>query len=321
MSKVRVWSDLHESVQSAIVERYNSGEDVDELASEFGLRSSSLGRKMRHLRGSSSVSMDYYLKYVRKTVTFGSPTRVMVFSDTHFPKEDEAATEAALMIAEKFAPDVVFNLGDTIDATSFSRFDKNNNDPATLLDEASAWRMWFSELVSVVRSKSVDARFHTVIGNHDKRVIRAVKSNPGLANYPSLNFNEILGLRELGVEDACDLIELRQSFGDSSDAMYLHHGSTARKYAGTSARAFSDKMACSSVVVGHAHRTSFSIRRTPRGNVRLYECGCLCDLDVSYDIFPDSSHSVLVGTVSNIGFNLNPVVIEGGRFSLSGMGV
>lgn len=308
-----IWSFLGEHDKQEIIHRVESGEDVGVIAAKYGLKKSSLERKMRLLRqvATPTVTRREFGDVIIETE---GVERVMMYADPHFGVHDKAALDAAIAIAEEFNPSIVINLGDTLNADGISSH--GSESIASLQAERDAWQDWVEEFQYRVKPRV----HHVVIGNHDLRFMRYLADHPEISSLMEFDMNSILGVEEAGLEKVCSRILFNPS-GDLlyPDAqLYAEHGSNARKHSGNSVRSEVDKYSGANVAIGHAHRSSCYTRRTDRGVVRGYEVGCLRDLSPSWISIPDWSQSVLIGFVSRDYFDFSLVMIDRGRFVLNG---
>jgi len=315
-----VWSDLAPDVRASIVAEVSSDPSmITRIAISHGLNPSSLERKMRQIRSLQVSAGD---RYSRK-ITHLRPTteqRVFVYSDTHFPNGDKRALDAAIEICAAYEPDIVIGLGDALDAYHFSRFSKRPGSAPTIQREIDAWTEWAESLTRVATSESKKVSFYLLGGNHDARITKSLSMIPGLGDMAALELDNILGVSGMGWNPMSDMIYLNSGQDEEypNPELVFYHGDAARKGSGQSARALSEKMSGVSVVVGHSHRTGMVTRRTANGISRSYEVGCLCSMQVEYDIFPDWTHSVLLGTISPGGFDFFPVLIDRGVYYYDG---
>ena len=229
MSDYVVWGDLEADTQQLIVEMFVDGDEVDTLAREFGLRSSSLSRKLRELQSARNVDSG-----TRRTATIETDRekRVMVYSDAHFPIADEKALVCAKMVRDLYKPDVIINLGDTLDMYNFSRFAKTSGKKQTFQDEIDAWKGWADWFYDDFTGQSF-----IVSGNHDHRLAKTVSGLGGLSEMQALSLESILDSSNYGSEFVYDMIMVNPK-GDLlyPDAdMIFTHGSSVKTGSGASA--------------------------------------------------------------------------------------
>jgi predicted phosphodiesterase len=307
----RVWTDLSDQERGIAVRLTNDGVDVEAVAGLFRLRSSSLSRKIRGIRSQAQV------EGARKTVSLVAEKekRVMVYSDTHFPVADPHALQCAIDIKRMFNPDVIINLGDTLDMYYLSRFAKSAGKRETIQGEANSWKAWASEFYD-----GFDGESYIVRGNHDARLERTMAGVSGLGDMDALSLDSVLDVSKFGCDRVVDLIIVNPR-GDTlypDGDMYFYHGDSVRSGSGQSARSLSGKLSNASVMMGHAHRTAVVVSRSSRGPSKSYEVGCLSSLDVDWNLYPDWSQSVMVGVVSNEYCDFSPIVIDRGRYAYNG---
>jgi predicted phosphodiesterase len=292
--KIMIWSDLTDAQQKSILQRNANGESVDDLAAEYGLISSSLGRKIRLIR-SAANNVRSYMR-IKLPLRIEEHTRVLIYTDLHAGAEDESATRCAISIAREWQPQVIFNLGDTLDEHVLSTFNKDPSAP-TLEDERMVWKN-FSQSMDAVIEKP--AKKYIVRGNHDLRFETWLRNQGAMiSSMHEMTLDGLLMTKELGWEPIVDEILVNPRGDDlyPDPELLLTHGSKARTHAGTSVRATSDMYGGTSTIVGHAHRSAMVAKRSSRGIIRNYEVGTLADFDVEYAEFPDWSQSILVGYI------------------------
>lgn len=300
-----IWSNLSQDDRNELIRRYESGECVDDLAAAYNLRVESLGRKLRSIAAQSSKA----LQFTSFDLVADKDYRIFVYSDAHFGEHDPVAVEAALIVAEKYDPHIIVNLGDTVDASRLSKFKKDPR-ATSVQEERDLWYDFAERLNAVTRATTKVI----VIGNHDMRYWNALLDTGSLIDMPELSFGNFFYVNDLGYEEPVDIVYLNRS-GNTSypDALaYFIHGEFARKGSGSSVRATSEMFSGANTIVGHAHRTAFVTRRTMRGLVAGYEIGTLAKLNPSYSVFPDWSQSVATGVVGRDFISLNQHIIHNG---------
>lgn len=307
----RVWTDLSDKEQSTAVKLVGDGVDVEAVADLLGLRSSSLSRKIRGIRAQASVDG----AHVTASISAEKEMKVMVYSDAHFPVADPYALQCAIDIRRMYRPDIIINLGDTLDMYYLSRFSKSSGKRETVQEEADAWVSWATEFYD-----GFDGDSYIVRGNHDARLEKSIASVPGLGDMKALGLDSVLSASKFGCDRVVDLIVVNPR-GDKlypDGDMYFYHGDSVRKGSGSSARALSDRLSNSSVMMGHAHRTAVVVSRSIRGPSKSYEVGCLSSIDVDWNLYPDWSQSVMLGVLSENYCDFSPVVIDRGKYVYNG---
>lgn len=309
--KYRVWSDLSLPERSALLGLIEKGNDPDSVAVFFGLKPSSLSRKIRKINAVDGKGTEDRVA----VITAEKEKRVMVYSDAHFPTADPLALACAIEIRKLYNPEVIINLGDTLDMYHLSRFSKSGGRKETLQGEIDAWTDWATEFYEEFAGES-----YIVKGNHDSRLERTASSVPGLGNLSALGLDSILSASKFGCEFVSDLIIVNPR-GDElypDGDMYFYHGDSARKGSGSSVRAMSERMSNASFMIGHSHRTAVVVSRSSRGPVKSYEVGCLSSLKPEWTLYPDWSQSVMIGVLSERFCDFSPVVIDRGKFLYNG---
>lgn len=297
--QLMVWTDLSEFAKQSILTRSSNGESSEQLAKEYDLKVVSLDRKLRQLR----PKLDTGFTRRVHNLTVSNPLRTMVYGDTHFGVEDPKAIELFLKVAAKFKPQLLIHLGDVNNWDTVSRFVTSPRS-VQIQEERYRW-YFFAERLNAV---CPDAEKFALIGNHDRRIRNWLATQaPELFDLDELSLDNLLYFPELGYHPMVDEIRINPSedplFPDA--LLYLLHGETARKGAGSSVRAESDVFASASVIMGHAHRSAMICRRTHRGYNYSYEVGTLANMQQDYDAFPDWSQSFLTGIIGSDFFDFD----------------
>lgn len=303
-----IWTELNERQRQDIIRRHGNGESVDTLASEYDLLSSSLSRKLRLLRNGPREL--YYRRAMTDLFMDGGSCRVFVYSDCHFGMHDEAALDIALQIAREFNPDVVINLGDTLDCHVLSRYRHDPGAPS-IQDERDAWYV-FAESLNAV-TPDADGDRYILAGNHDIRFKNSV-ADWNLTDMEEMTLDGLLYTKELGYHPICDVIAVNRkgTLAYPNAMMYMFHGDSARAHAGATARHYSDMFSTGSTITGHAHRSAMYTRRTANGVVESFEVGTLARIDPEYTMFPNWTQSVLTGDFVGDSFSFQNTVIRNG---------
>lgn len=303
-----VWSSLSKREQEVIKERYLSGESVNSLARDFKLKPQSLARKMRKLGLSKKISSStkFYKKekysvqlnngdryYNRRLNIFmEEPVSFLVFSDTHFGDEDWMALNAMLRILPSLNIDFIVHAGDALDLYGLSKYGKDHDGifRRNLGQELESWSRFNYKLNNVIENKNVDK--FILGGNHIRRYYTWLDQNLGLHGVSNMDLDNLMKLDEFGYAPMVNEVffnprEIRD-FPDPS--VIIHHGTLARKFAGSSSRGESDRLGTVNSISGHVHRLAVNSRRTIRGIATTIEAGCLCSLDPEYMDYPDWTH-------------------------------
>jgi predicted phosphodiesterase len=307
--KIMIWSDLTALQQESILKRSALGDPVDALAAEFGLVSSSLGRKIRLLNSLKNNQRSYARNAL--TLRIEEPKRVMVIADTHFGAHDPSAIAAAVRVAHEWKPQILFHLGDGIDGSVLSRFTQDPSAPS-LQQEREGW-FGFSESFDDIAE--LEKRY-LLRGNHCMRFETWLRNYGGpIASLSEMTLDGLYATDALGWEPIVDEIVINPRGDDlyPDPELIIIHGDKTRSYSGGSAKAASESYSGASVIMGHAHRSAMVSRRTSRGIVRSYEVGTLADMEPEYARFPDWSQSVLTGVIAKGGFDFWHHFIDRGK--------
>ena len=210
--------------------------------------------------------------------------RVAFLSDFHHPFQDDAAIDAAMKIVRDFRPGLVALMGDYFDCYSISDHDREPGRADTIQDEFDAARPTHAK----VDDAAGDADVVFVDGNHEERIQRIQRRNPGLFK-----------LRALELPLAAELPKRWQYFPNQTriklGSLSLLHGDlkgrgTNSKHA---AAGMLSKLRTSSVF-GHLHRHQVFLETGDDGTVRGgFANGHLSDVSRAHYITnPDWQQSV-----------------------------
>jgi len=216
----------------------------------------------------------------------------LLYGDTHFPYQDDAALAIVGKVAEQLQPDVVVHMGDLLDCYRLSRFDKDPTRMDTIQDEIDLGR---AHLVQM-RRRCPDAEFILLEGNHLDRLRRVLWSLPGEAAFlhtltafkQTMTWPSLLGLDDLGI--------VFVPYGQESRHEFLPkfmHGDVARKFSAMSAKAELDRYNRSGAS-GHTHRLGMYMHRDHAGNHVWLETGCTCDTQPEYTADPDWQSGLVI---------------------------
>jgi len=310
-----IWTKLSKQQQDDIVSRAAIGESIWVLAEEYDIKESSLERKLRLLRSENPPSEKIF-NTSALWLDVNEPKRIFVYSDAHFGMEDRGALNAAIKVAEMFQPEIIVNLGDTLDCYSISKFKKDPGG-SSLQSERDAWSAWATKLNSVCAD---DVQRYIIKGNHEARFETFLMENPGIADLDEMSVDSLLMTDALGYHSVVDAIYVNADRDElyPNAQLYFLHGSRALKHSGSSTRAASDMYAGASTIVGHAHRSAMVTQRTGRGISKSYEVGTLASLMPDYMFFPNWSQSILTGVIMKDFHEFQLHVIDRGRVCYGG---
>lgn len=200
------------------------------------------------------------------------------------PIHDERAMRVARFICRDLEPDIIINLGDTVDLANLSRFPKDSNHfQGTLQRSFQRVHDYYAEL----RADHPNARIVEVDSNHNTRlgkfVLRQVPELYGLrqantpeGEYPILSYPHIVQLGHLAVEwvSGYGAAEFRPY-----DDIGFIHGTNAVPRGSTAAKTLRENPD-TNIVQGHAHRMESFYRTNREGAyIGAFVVGALCRID------------------------------------------
>lgn len=195
------------------------------------------------------------------------------------PIHDERAILLGRFVCHHLAPDVIVNLGDTIDLAALSRF-KPDSDHFHRTIGPSFQRV--HDMYAELRSDNPQARIVEVDSNHNTRLKdNLLKNMPalygvqqaGTEGYPVVSYPFMANLAHVGVEWISGYGAAEFEY---SDQLAFIHGTYATSNGSTAAKLSKDNPD-RNIVQGHAHRAE-SFHRTDRKGKQFgaYVCGALC---------------------------------------------
>lgn len=311
---ILIWSELSEEAHNNIIMGYLAGTSIEDLASRYGLKAGSLERKIRLLKERGDIKVEIKYNRINARLIIEKAQKVLVYADPHFGAEDELAVKAALVVIEEYQPDILINLGDSLEGSKVSRF-RTPEGAMSAQYERDSWGEFCEKINHVAKPD-----LHIVlIGNHDNRYINAVRDIEGIAEINEFSLRHLLYADELDLVVA-DSLQVNPA-GDElypNAQMYFYHSMFARKGAGRSVQAMSEKLSYVNIAIGHAHRTAHTTQATDRGIVSMWEVGTLRNLDCDYDVFTNWSQSLLTGVIDPEYLDFQSVMIDRGRVIFNG---
>lgn len=198
------------------------------------------------------------------------------------PIHDERALKLARFVCRDLRPDVIVNLGDTVDLASLSRFKPDSDHfHRTLGPSFQRIHDYYAEL----RADNPDARIVEVDSNHHKRLKDFVLKNmPQLYNmrrageqgYPVMSYPYLANLDHVGVEWVGGYGSAMFEYAD--DLAFMH--GTMALNTGSTAYRLSKENPDRNIVQGHAHRMETAYRTTRFGKqLGAFVVGALCRTD------------------------------------------
>lgn len=199
------------------------------------------------------------------------------------PLHDERAMKLAQYVCRDLQPDVIVNLGDTVDLAALSRFNPDSDQfHRTLGPSFQRVHDYYAQL----RADNPDARIVEVDSNHNTRLKNYVLKNmPQLygvyragekEEYPVMSYPYLANLGRLGVEWYSGYGAAE--FQYAPDLAFIH-GTMSTASSSTAAK-LSKANPDRNIVQGHAHRSETFHRTTRQGRqLGAFVCGALCRTD------------------------------------------
>lgn len=219
---------------------------------------------------------------------------IAVFGDTqidyryidgeYIPIHDERAMKVARLIMQAHKPDVIVNLGDSVDLPQFSRFDKDSThfNNHTLQRAFQRVHDYYGEL----KADNPQAEIHEVDSNHNTRLGKFVLKNmPDLWQFrpagtpkdawPMLTYPYMANLDALGVQWHSGYEAAQYDYAPD---FIFKHGKELRSN-GSTADLQSKKNPYANIVVGHGHKYQVHTRTTPEGKYLIaVQAPALCKI-------------------------------------------
>ena len=217
------------------------------------------------------------------------------FSDEHFPFHDPAAINILYQIIDYVNPTTVVGHGDTCDAYTISKYEKDPHVRVSLQEEIEL----AARHLGTVHALSPHAQHIWLEGNHEDRLRRLIwklaqeSEAAAVLGLPevrrALEWKYLLGLHDLGWE----------TFGYGqhkllNDRLVCTHGNTVRAHSAYSARGEYERYRKSGMS-GHTHRRGVYEHCSYESVNGWWELGCLC-LPQSYATKPNWQQGFCVVT-------------------------
>ena len=192
--------------------------------------------------------------------------KALIASDLHVPYHDSAALQVLIRRIHTWHPDILILNGDVLDCHSVSHFPRTPGGP-NLQVEIDAAR----KVIKRLRSALGRGKFVYLEGNHEFRLQRLLRENPGLHGLKCL---ELPSLLEIPTE--CFHPQHEPYRWPGVLAVQHEDGSAAngRLKALDRLSRWQEPV----VIVGHSHRLSVQYARDRGGIGCSVECGCLCSI-------------------------------------------
>lgn len=186
---------------------------------------------------------------------------VMIFSDAHFTKEGESVAFKGFCAAiKKEKPDIIINLGDSMDCASIGRFPRIGwEQQPTVQEELEVNK----ERLDKIRKSSPNSKFYWTLGNHDIR----------FENYISNNASKLEGVFGTMLSDHFPDWFICNSLIINNIAIFKH------SFKGGAHAAYNNTLHSGmNIFTGHTHRCVVRPFTDYRGVRYGVECGTIADI-------------------------------------------
>lgn len=231
------------------------------------------------------VERDYKL-----IVVFGdSQIEYRQINGEYMPIHDERALEIVRQLCREYQPEVIVNLGDTIDLAALSRFQADSDHFRHSLNPAfNRVHRMYAEL----RAESPNAEIHEVDSNHNTRlgkfILNKVPELYGIrqagtdeSSYPALTYPFFANLDAVNVKWHSGYGAAQYVYGTDYQAppIVFKHGTTVVSN-GSTANKESKENPETHIIRGHGHRMETHYRTTRAGlYLASIMVGCTCRVD------------------------------------------
>jgi predicted phosphodiesterase len=187
------------------------------------------------------------------TTTMMSSTirRIVVISDIQTPYEDFKAIRNVANFIQRWKPDDVLCVGDEIDFQTISRWSSGKDEWSQTIGKD---RDRTREILHMLKVK------HLSRSNHTDRLYKALSLRlPGLIGLPELEYENFMGLKELGITYH------RKPYRFHESAAMVHGDEQPIKHQGGATALEASKRHGLSIVCGHTHRLGVTWHTTASG--------------------------------------------------------
>lgn len=196
----------------------------------------------------------------------------IIINDEHIPFQDQKIIDLVFDFVRDFKPDIIDDLGDTIDLWQISSFDKDPARKNTIQKDLDKYKGYLKTL----RSLAPNAEIEVHLGNHGDRLRKYIWRNAdALSSIVSLNMEFLLGVKEQKIS----LIKGAEEYRRRGN-LILTHGTVVSQDSGMTARRNLKKYGLS-VITGHTHRGGSTYVTDLLGTRGAWENFCLCDPKLS----------------------------------------
>lgn len=219
------------------------------------------------------------------------------------PIHDERALEVVRLMCRSLQPDVIVNLGDTVDLAALSRFDKDSDHFDHTMQPA------FDRVLSMyagLRSDNPRARIVEVDSNHNTRLKKFMLKHAGPlyglrqagsdSKYPAMSYPFLANLESVDVEWVSGYGAAEFVYGEEYGAppiVFKHGMSSGTNVAGKESAQNPE----THVVRGHTHRPEMAHRTMRNGHYLTYmvvgvTCSITGDVPSVYNAVDDRNQVV-----------------------------
>jgi len=222
--------------------------------------------------------------------------KFLCWPDTHFPYGDPRAISLGLQIVKYYEPDIIFLMGDMLDAQGFSSYTYPLADPRSFLrTELDDWKAFASRL----RAIAPKADMFYLEGNHEARLEKWGWRHPQLTDLEEFELSNLLKLKEFGfANDGKTLLEASLAGGK---VLFTHGTHVGANKAGFAARFEMARYGLSGFS-GHTHRLASYFERSKNSLKAWHECGHMQVWQPHYlKYFPNWQQGLAIGEASRDG--------------------
>jgi len=277
---------------------------VDRRITALGLRGFKGDR--RHYEEHTGVSLDAAIRPVRVNVpilptgkALGTSHSTLVWSDVHYPFQDDRALSVLRQVARDLQPDTLVCAGDIFDWWELTDFRASAEVDEDMQGTLNKGVEHLADMLSVAKPSVA----YFLGGNHEDRwdrLLLKARKDPRfrqLLSLPkvrrSLDFAEVVGFKELGY-DYRPYVE--GEYLIEHDKLLYTHGDRTGNWV---AKGMLEKYG-KNVIFGHMHRVQNYTKRDLKGQEAGWCIGCLCNLDVHYDSFTNWHHGFAIVNWSEV---------------------
>ncbi len=212
--------------------------------------------------------------------------KYVIAGDFHYPYHDKRLLKLFLAFLKDFKPDTLILPGDGFDFYQLSSFGKSPERLTTLQNEIDGWVNVLELFAPLARRKEY------LEGNHCFRLRRyLINKAPELSSLRSLTVEEQFSLNKLGwrYQRCPSPDKFIHNYMKIGPELWVGHFDACSEISTFTARKLVEKFHIS-IIQAHTHKGGDYFKRNSRGFLRGTENFCLCDLEASYDAYPNWQH-------------------------------